>query len=155
MCVWVDKITNFFNTIIGVKQQCPLTSTLFGLQVCKGRRHKEIFIRNAIIMFLFYEYDVTLLQILSEMHKSLWEHCKSYASIQSWVSVSCSKTNIILVKSQNKDKSCIMYNNEPLKTMENFKYLGLEFLQILIYEAINERQATIILSRNQYHLMTH
>ena len=61
----------------------------------------------------------------------------------------------MLVKSQNKDNSCIMYNNEPLKTMENFKYLGLEFLQILIYEAINERQATIILSRNQYHLMTH
>ena len=34
-----------------------------------------------------------------------------------------SKTNIKLVKSQNKDKPCIMYNNEPLEIVENFKYL--------------------------------
>ena len=34
------------------------------------------------------------------------------------------KTKIILVSNQNKDKPCIMYNNEPL-CVESLKYLGL------------------------------
>mgnify|MGYP000698120891 CR=1 FL=1 len=43
------------------------------------------------------------------------------------LSVNSSKIKIMLVKSQKKDKPCaIMYNNEPLECVENFKYLGLE-----------------------------
>ena len=42
------------------------------------------------------------------------------------LSVNSCKAKIMLVKSQIKDKPCIMYNNEPLDTMERFKYLGLE-----------------------------
>ena len=30
------------------------------------------------------------------------------------------------MKSQNKDKPYIMYNNEPLENVENFQYVGLE-----------------------------
>ena len=41
-------------------------------------------------------------------------------------SVNSSKTNIMLVKSQKRDKPCIMYNNELLECVESFKYLGLE-----------------------------
>ena len=42
------------------------------------------------------------------------------------LSVNSSKTKIMLVKSQKRDKSCILYNNEPLEYVESFKYLGLE-----------------------------
>mgnify|MGYP000329522522 CR=1 FL=1 len=42
------------------------------------------------------------------------------------LSVNISKTKIMLVKSQKIDKPCIIYNNEPLECVENFKYLGLE-----------------------------
>ena len=42
------------------------------------------------------------------------------------VSVNSSKTKIMLVKGQNKDTPRTMYNNEPLQTVESFKYLGLE-----------------------------
>ena len=41
-------------------------------------------------------------------------------------SVNISKTKIMLVKSQKRDKLCIMYNNEPLDCVESFKYLGLQ-----------------------------
>ena len=44
------------------------------------------------------------------------------------VSVNSSKTKIMLVKNQKRDKPCIMYNNESLECVENFKYLGLEVL---------------------------
>ena len=42
------------------------------------------------------------------------------------LSVNISKTNIMLVKSQERDKPCIMCNNEALECVESFKYLGLE-----------------------------
>ena len=42
------------------------------------------------------------------------------------LNVNSSKTKIMLVKSQKKDKLCIMDNNEPLECVESFKYLGLE-----------------------------
>ena len=34
------------------------------------------------------------------------------------IKVGVSKTEIMIVKRQNKDKPCIMYNNEPLDTYE-------------------------------------
>ena len=40
--------------------------------------------------------------------------------------VNNSKTKIMLVKSQKKDKTCIMFNIKLLECVENFKYLGLE-----------------------------
>ena len=42
------------------------------------------------------------------------------------LSVNSSKTKIMHVKSQKRDKSCIMYNNDPLECVESFTYLGLE-----------------------------
>ena len=38
---------------------------------------------------------------------------------------------VMLVKTQNEDKPCIVYNNEPLKFVECFRYLGLEVLLII------------------------
>ena len=50
------------------------------------------------------------------------------------MSVNSTKMKIMLVMSQNKDKPCIMYNNEPLETVESFKYLG---LNVPIIDGIN------------------
>ena len=41
-------------------------------------------------------------------------------------SVNSSKTKIMLLKSQNKNKPCIMYNNDLLEIVEGFNCLGLE-----------------------------
>ena len=35
-----------------------------------------------------------------------------------------------LVKTQHKDKSCVLYNNGPLENIENLKYIELEALII-------------------------
>ena len=42
------------------------------------------------------------------------------------LSVNGYKTKIMFVKGQNKDKQCIVYNNEPLEIVDCFKYFGLE-----------------------------
>ena len=44
------------------------------------------------------------------------------------LSVDSSKTKIMFVKSQKKDKPCIIYNDNLLECVESFKYLGLEVL---------------------------
>ena len=46
--------------------------------------------------------------------------------MHSKLSVNSSRTKIMHVQSQTKDKPYIMYNNEPLETMKSLKYLGLE-----------------------------
>ena len=43
------------------------------------------------------------------------------------LSINSSKTKIMLVKSQNKGKPCVMCKS----WMENFKYFGLKFLHIV------------------------
>ena len=76
-------------------------------------------------MLLLYADDVVLFantlgdaQKLTKALEKLCMHTK--------LSVSSSKTKIMLVKSPKKDRPCIIYNNEPLECVESFKYLGLE-----------------------------
>ena len=56
-----------------------------------------------------------------KLMKALEKNC-----MHTKLSVNSSKTKIMLVKSKKRDKSCIMYNNEPLECVKSFKYLGLE-----------------------------
>ena len=56
-----------------------------------------------------------------KLMKALEKNC-----MHTKLSVNRSKTRIMLVKSQKRDKPCIMYNIEPLECVESFKYLGLE-----------------------------
>ena len=37
------------------------------------------------------------------------------------------------MKTQNKDKSCTIYNNEPCQIVESFKYHGFDFPSIIFY----------------------
>ena len=76
-------------------------------------------------MFLLYADNVVLfantLGDAQKLMKALEKFC-----MHTKLSVNSSKTKIMLVKSQKRDKPCIMYNNEPLECVESFKYLGLE-----------------------------
>ena len=131
-----NRLSDFFNRTIGVKQGCALSLTLFGLYIdeledmvaefVKEECVEEVAIGNVVIMLLLYENNVVLFaNILGDaqkLMKALEKIC-----MHTKLSVHSSKTKIMLVKSQKRDKSCIMYNNEPLECMESFKYLGLEF----------------------------
>ena len=61
---------------------------------------------------------------LGDAQKLMWALVKFCMHMK--LSFNNSKRAILLVKSQNKNKQCIMYNNEPLETIYSFKYLCLE-----------------------------
>ena len=68
-------------------------------------------------MLLLYTDDLVLFaNALGDAQKTLENIC-----IHTKLSVNCSKTKIMLVKSPKKDKPCIMYNNKPLDCVQRFK----------------------------------
>ena len=86
---------------------------------------EEVAIGNAFIVLLLYADDVVFFtNILGDAQKLM--KASEILCMRTKLSVNNSKTKIMLVKSQKKDKPCIMYNNEPLECVERFKYLGLE-----------------------------
>ena len=78
---------------------------------------KEVAIGNVVIMLLRYADDGDAQKLM----KPLVFFC-----MHTKLSVNGSKTKIMLVKSQKRDKPCIMYNNESLECVESFKYIVLE-----------------------------
>ncbi|MCO5608173.1 hypothetical protein L7F22_062379 [Adiantum nelumboides] len=133
--VFNEGISDFFISTIGVKQGCPLSPTLFGLLIDE-LEHKvidfmqqegieEVMIGNAVIMLLLYADDVGLLAHSLEDAQKLMIALENFC-LHSGLIVNGSKTKVMVVKTLNKEKPCIVYNKEPLEVVESFKYLGVE-----------------------------
>ncbi|MCO5562389.1 hypothetical protein L7F22_016016 [Adiantum nelumboides] len=88
---------------------------------------QEVMIGNAMIMLLLYADDVVLLAHSLEDAQKLMIALKNFY-LHSGLIVNGSKTNVVLVKTLNKEKPCIVYNKEPLEVVESFKYLGIGVL---------------------------
>jgi len=129
------KISEFFASTIGVKQGCPLSPTLFGLcidqleqmvlEFMQQEYIEEVTICNVVIMLLLFADDVVLLAHTLEDAQKLMVVLVSFC-LHSGLIVNESKTKVMLVKTNHKEKPCIVYNNETLEVVESFKYLGLE-----------------------------
>ena len=75
---------------------------------------------------MLWLYDIvlfakTLIRDVQKLKIVLEEFCMHTKS-----SFNDSKNKDYACKGQKKDKTCIRYNNEPLKCVERFKYLYLE-----------------------------
>ena len=86
---------------------------------------EEFVIKDVVIMLLLYANDVVLFAHIFRRCIKLMRPLEEFY-MHSKLSVNSSRTKIMFVKSQKEDKPYIMYNNEPLETVESFKYLGLE-----------------------------
>ena len=94
---------------------------------CEANYHIPMAINTLLIVIMLCCTQINgyFSQILKEMHKSLWEHWKSFAFIQNWVSMAL-KQSLCLWKAKIRIKPCIIYNNEPLETLQRHKPLSLE-----------------------------
>ena len=113
-----DQLLDFFKSTIGVKQGCPLSPILFGLCIdeleemvtkfAKEECVQEVVIGNVVTMLLLYADDVVFfantLGDAQKLMKALENFC-----VHTKLSVNSSKTKIMLVKSQKRDKPCIIY----------------------------------------------
>ncbi|MCO5590830.1 hypothetical protein L7F22_044805 [Adiantum nelumboides] len=136
--VRVDEgISEFFTSTIGVKQGYPRSPTRFGLLIdelehmvlefMQQEGIEEVMIENAMVMLLLYADDVVLLAHSLEDAQKLMIALKNFC-LHSGLIVNGSKTKVMLVKTLNKEKPCIVYNKEPIEVVESFKYVGLEVL---------------------------
>ncbi|MCO5556272.1 hypothetical protein L7F22_009818 [Adiantum nelumboides] len=113
-----EGISEFFTSTIGVKQGCPLSPTLFGLLIdelehmvlefMQQEGIEEVMIGNAVIMLLLYADDVVLLAHSLEDAQKLMITLENFC-LHSGLIVNGSKTKVMLVKTLNKEKPCIVY----------------------------------------------
>ena len=91
---------------------------------------QEVAIMNVVIMF-YYTQDIMVffsntLEDAQKVTRALDEfHWYTKFNVNDF------KTNIMLVKSQIKDKPCIMYNNEPLNVWKAKYTFALKLLRII------------------------
>ena len=129
------SLSDTLSSDIGVKQGCPLSPTLFGLCIDRlehmvhEHAHKEgitnVLIGNAVLLLLLYADDVVLFTHSVEDAQKMMEALKAFCA-HSGLEVNKQKTKIMLVKTRRTEQPLIMYNEIPLESVENFKYLGLE-----------------------------
>ena len=114
-----DGVSEFLTSTIGVKQGCPLSPTLFGLlidelesmirEATSQEGIHEVTIGNAVIMLLLYADDVVLMAHTEEEAQKLMNTLEKFC-MHSGLTVNGSKTKVMLVKTHNKEKPCILYD---------------------------------------------
>ncbi|MCO5596586.1 hypothetical protein L7F22_050651 [Adiantum nelumboides] len=120
-------LLDWFDSFSFVGMFCMRSCSHLVLEFMQQEGIEEVMIGNAVIMLLLYADDVVLLVHSLEDAQKLMIALENFC-LHSGLIVNGSKTKVMLVKTLNKEKPCIVYNKEPLEVVESFKYLGLEVL---------------------------
>ena len=127
-----EGISDIFDCLMGVKQGCPLSATLFGLFVDGLEQHLMDTIGNdapslsgVLIPLLLYADDLTIMSTtaagLQRQLDALQLFCK-----QRQLSVNLAKTKVVTFGSR---ASCqaFKFNGNEVERAQSYKYLGIEF----------------------------
>ena len=120
---------------MGVKQDCPLSPTLFGLcidqleEVITQSMGEEVDmpkIGTITLLLLIYADDVVLFShhasTLLKMINVVSDFCKT-----SGLAVNVTKTKVMVIKTHHtRNQPIIMYNGHELEVVDKFKYLGID-----------------------------
>ena len=126
-----DRITEYFISLLGVRQGDNLSPTLFNIFVNDIPKIFDYTCDPAIfgdisINCLMYADD---LLILSETNLGLQNSMNKLSSYcNQWgLSVNTAKTKFMISKSNIASASKLLFNNEIIEQVFSFKYLGIEF----------------------------
>ena len=126
--VWTGKeISDFFETISGVKQGCLLSPTLFTLYLNDLHDYLEggLFINENNIRILLYADDIVILaddwQVMQSMISKLESYCELWQ-----MEVNLAKSEMMIFKNGGRStlNENFMFNGQQIKLATEFKYLG-------------------------------
>ena len=136
-----DATTNWFDNICGVRQGDSLSPTLFSLYIndlVKTLKEKGplLNIGGLLINILLYADDMVLMadseNDLQQMINILHEWCAKWR-----LSLNREKTQIVHFRPSGRQMSnfVFLYGNDTLRTVPNYKYLGIILDEFLKYDA--------------------
>ena len=129
-----EGISDIFDCLIGVKQGCPLSATLFGLFVDGLEQHlmdtvghDAPSLSGALIPLLLYADDLTIMSTtpagLQRQLNALQLFCE-----QRQLTVNLAKTKVVVFGSRARCQA-FTFNGIEVKRVQSYKYLGLNFMQ--------------------------
>ena len=149
-CVQLDNNcnTNWFDNICGVRQGDSLSPTLFSLYIndlVKNLKEKGplLNIGGLLINILLYADDMVLMadseQDLQKLLNILHEWCSKWR-----LSLNRDKTQIVHFRpsGRNMSKFVFLYGRDTLRTVSNYKYLGIILDEFLKFDACVKTIAT-------------
>ncbi len=127
-----EGISDSFDCLMGVKQGCPLSATLFGLFVDGLEQHlmdtlghDAPSLSGALIPLLLYADDLTIMSTtpagLQRQLNALQLFCE-----QRQLTVNLTKTKVVTFGSRAQCQA-FMFNNNEVERVQSYKYLGFEF----------------------------
>ena len=131
-------LTPTFQSLMGVKQGCPLSPTLFGLYIDD---FESVVLERTVGLFLpglggspapplFYADDLALMSLTVEGLQRQLHILEEYAD--RWgLTVNIKKTKIVVFRPPRKhtkasNEAQLLYKGEAVKVVDSFRYLGVE-----------------------------
>ena len=123
-------LSDIFRCLMGVKQGCPLSPTLFGLYVDALEKHllgtadiDAPTLRGVLVPLLLYADDLIL---MSTSEAGLQKQLDALANFceQRQLTVNLSKTKIVVFESQQSQVVDFVLNDAVVERVESYKYLG-------------------------------
>ena len=123
-------ISAIFRCLMGVKQGCPLSPTLFGLYVDGLEKHllnmtdiDAPTLMGVMVPLLLYADDLIL---MSESAAGLQKQLDALASFceESQLTVNLSKTKVVVFEHRQSDVPDFVLNGAVVERVESYKYLG-------------------------------
>ena len=127
-----EGISDIFDCLMGVKQGCPLSATLFGLFVDGLEQHlmdtlghDAPSLSGVLIPLLVYADDLTIMSTtpagLQRLLNALQLFCE-----QRQLSVNLAKTKVVTFGSRARCQA-FTFNGNEVERVQSYKYLGFEF----------------------------
>ena len=128
-----EGLSEIFRCLMGVKQGCPLSPTLFGLYVdgLEKRLLETVGIDAPALLgvltpLLLYADDLILMSTSKEGLQRQLDVLASFCE-QRLLTVNLSKTKIVIFEAQRSQCEPFLFNNRAVERQQEYKYLGFVF----------------------------
>ena len=143
-----DDRTEWFNVDVGVRQGCVLSPTLFNIFInrvikeVKAMR-KGVMINQIMVSILLFADDIVLITDNTEKLQDMINQIQSYS--KKWrFELNKKKCECMIFKYGKKTHKAVKWyiDDEELKIVDGYKYLGVEMMSNMKWDGMKERVLT-------------